>query len=154
MPRLYGLGVHCLNCEEEIVAFCSANTYKQYLNHIIPLPEFCNTCRPLLLGVKSSERSKRYTDNRPIGYKSIDRDGYVNIKVSEHPTLYRLEHKVVMERLVGRPLKPYESVHHKDGDRANNSDDNLELWISNHCKGVRASDIRCPHCGKPFYPLP
>jgi hypothetical protein len=42
----------------------------------------------------------------------------------------RHQHRVVMERIIGRPLKSREVVHHKDGNKRNNSPDNLELLPS------------------------
>jgi hypothetical protein len=42
----------------------------------------------------------------------------------------RHEHRVVAEALLGRPLAPGEVVHHKDGDKLNNSPDNLEVLPS------------------------
>lgn len=39
----------------------------------------------------------------------------------------RHTHRVVMEQVIGRPLRPGEVVHHRDGNRLNNSPDNLEL---------------------------
>lgn len=42
-------------------------------------------------------------------------------------TTRRDEHRVVMEQIVGRPLKRTEVVHHKDGDRRNNDPANLEI---------------------------
>lgn len=50
------------------------------------------------------------------------------------------EHRFVMSVLLGRPLTPDESVHHRDGDRLNNSPGNLELWTRWQPSGQRAED--------------
>jgi hypothetical protein len=50
------------------------------------------------------------------------------------------EHRLVMARLLGRPMTADESVHHKDGDRLNNAEDNLELWSRWQPRGQRVSD--------------
>jgi hypothetical protein len=50
------------------------------------------------------------------------------------------EHRLVMARILGRPLTREESVHHLDGDRLNNSPENLELWIRSQPAGQRLSD--------------
>lgn len=62
---------------------------------------------------------------------------------------YILEHRYVMEQKLGRYLLPEERVHHRNGRRDDNREDNLELWTLNHKDppGVRVSDIaHCPTC--------
>jgi hypothetical protein len=45
-----------------------------------------------------------------------------------------------MAEMIGRPLLPEETVHHKNGNRADNREDNLELWSSRNPKGQRIPD--------------
>jgi hypothetical protein len=52
-----------------------------------------------------------------------------------------LEHRVVMEQVLGRPLEPYETVHHRNGIRSDNRPENLELWTSTQPYGQRIDDL-------------
>lgn len=60
--------------------------------------------------------------------------GYVRVKVKSHPKQdnrgYVLEHVMVMENNLRRYLRTGEYVHHKDGNRQNNTPSNLELMYS------------------------
>lgn len=40
----------------------------------------------------------------------------------------RAAHRVIMEQMIGRPLKPEEVVHHRDFNRYNNAPENLQLF--------------------------
>lgn len=51
-----------------------------------------------------------------------------------------MEHRAVMEAHLGRPLHADENVHHINGDRADNSIDNLELWSTMQPSGQRVED--------------
>lgn len=69
------------------------------------------------------------------GGRQIDGDGYVLIHCPDHPhaTLagYVREHRLVMEKHLGRYLKRGEVVHHKNKDKQDNRLSNLELFGSN-----------------------
>ena len=45
-----------------------------------------------------------------------------------------------MEEIIGRPLEKHENVHHKNGNRADNRPENLELWSTYQPKGQRIED--------------
>lgn len=85
--------------------------------------------------------------NLPIGTKRETKDGYVYIKTEAG---WKAEHAVIMEMMIERKLRPGETVHHKNLIRNDNSTDNLELWVSAHPAGARATDLICPHCGKRY----
>jgi hypothetical protein len=51
-----------------------------------------------------------------------------------------------MQQMLGRPLEKHENVHHKNGNRADNRPENLELWKRAQAIGVRAAYYHCPGC--------
>lgn len=50
------------------------------------------------------------------------------------------QHRVMMEEMLGRSLVKGENVHHKNGNRADNRSENLELWNTSQPAGQRPED--------------
>lgn len=69
------------------------------------------------------------------GGVSFDKQGYVLVYAPAEPGCRKngriLEHRMVMQRHLGRALKKGEVVHHKNDNRQDNRIENLELFSAN-----------------------
>jgi hypothetical protein len=89
------------------------------------------------------DRIARLAD-KPVVFKpprllrKMNEQGYVMLRVQGG---YRMEHRIIMEKHIGRSLLPGENVHHINGVRDDNRIENLELWASSQPSGQRASDL-------------
>lgn len=92
------------------------------------------------IGLKGSEGSNWR------GGRRVER-GYILVWAPDHPTRvgkkkpYVFEHRLVMEKMLGRYLLSHENVHHKNGLRSDNRPENLELWVKPQPAGQRAEDL-------------
>ncbi len=77
--------------------------------------------------------------------KHTDKSGYVYVYFKAHPKADRegriFEHRLVMEKKLGRYLFPFENVHHRNGVRSDNGVENLELWVKKQPTGARVEDV-------------
>lgn len=103
----------------------------------------------------------KYTARRGSGHprykggRRVMPTGYVSLSVTGRGQV--LEHRLVMETQLGRPLKRTEHVHHLNGDRADNRPENLEVMTrdehldkhphSRHKAGWSRLYERCIDCG-------
>lgn len=121
-----------LNCPS-----CRKKSYK------IP----CLSCgqlkqRKSKLCVDCFNKNKQYPFSK---IRHISKDGYVYVYFRAHPNCDKegriFEHRLIMEKRLGRYLLPFENVHHKNGIRNDNRTENLELWVKAQPAGARVKDV-------------
>lgn len=82
---------------------------------------------------------------RPQGvWRTRDsRSGYVFLSIPTTTSRRRKvgEHRYVMEQILDRPLRPFETAHHRNGLRDDNRPANLELWTRPQPSGQRPEDL-------------
>ena len=123
--RLFSRDRHrvCSSCRRLDTCSCGRPKRKEY-------PK-CTSCTPR--GMEANGNWK--------GGSTYHKKGYVMVATVNHPRgRYVFEHILVMEKLLGRLLEPDENVHHKNGQKADNRPENLELWVKPQPTGVRAVD--------------
>jgi hypothetical protein len=123
ITQLSGRRVHYWNCK------CNCGLTMQLRKDCIILrtTDGCSSC------IKTGEKHYAYK-----GGVKHNNKGYNVVLVAPHT--YKLEHRLVMEKHLGRELKEFENVHHINGKRKDNRLENLELWVKTQPCGIRIED--------------
>lgn len=154
----------CPNCQTNFEISCK-HPNKTYCSHTcftkhssdpdLKISKICEVCdKPFTVykSVITDSTPRKYCSNKCRGIARstsagvtitasgglINELGYVRILI-DGKRVY--EHRHVMENMLGRKLLSTESVHHINGDKSDNRDTNLELWISHQPSGQRPEDL-------------
>lgn len=135
--------------------YCNKNFPLPYKS-LVPLRKFCSKpCSARALISRLPQEKQPHWK----GGKSIISTGYIIIRANGHPRAHKnnyiLEHRLIMEKHLGRPLKKSEDVHHINGIKTDNRIENLiTLTKSKHqnLHKIKYQKKNCLLCSNFFKP--
>lgn len=154
VQRTRGIVKNCVKCQRPFLAIASQLDRKNRKNNN---GNFCSR----LCGKLGGHKDKKGADApKWKGGRTKLKNGYIEVYCPEHPAArgktYVREHRLVMEKHIGRYLEGWEEVHHKNGIRDDNRIENLELWVKSQPAGARVNEAakHCPTCTCCNNPMP
>ena len=91
----------------------------------------------------NSQRRRGITPGTPIRTYAPKGSGYIQAssgyRIVRRDGKQVREHRMIMEEILGRPLRPFEDVHHRNGIRHDNRPENLEVMV--RTRGQRVADL-------------
>lgn len=130
-------------CKKCFIPICRGSKYcskdvprtKEWIN---------NLAMSLSKSLKGKPKPKGDKSNNWKGGRTKTTFGYMYVISPEHPfrncNNYVMEHRLVMEKKLGRYLTKYENIHHKNGIKNDNRVENLQLLTASEHMKLHAKD--------------
>jgi hypothetical protein len=141
------LKIKCRQCGKivyrspsSMAKFCSHKCYSESMKGVHKTPiKYCKYCGGEIRMSQKRKSATKYCSQKCYFQDKkksfIVKKGYKKILIPSHPRAdgkgYVFEHIIILEHKLGRPLKNKEVTHHIDGDKLNNSPENLTVFKNN-----------------------
>ncbi len=133
--------------EKRILSICEKYKDGMSLRKIAGLHKISHeSIRQILINQKICTDREYQQQKGERGRKRIDALGYVHIfvgigQLGASKSGWILEHRLVMQTYLNRPLRYWEIIHHKDRNKQNNARENLEITTS----AEHSTCLKCPY---------
>jgi len=131
-----------VNCKSCGISF---KTYPSFIKR--GFGKYCS--KRCMIKARTGDKSSNWK-----GGRLKDSKGYILIYAPQHPFptqgKYVYEHRLVMEKKLGRYLTSDEMVHHKNEIKNDNKEKNLKVLLRGSHTRKHKLGKNCPHCGTKY----